>query len=132
VAIALAVSFAVVMSMTFAVVPGPFLRIFTTDATVLRTGALVLLIYAVSQPFDACQTVATGALRGLGETRLPMVTNLVGHWGIGLPLACYLCFGRAWGVAGLWAGLCLSLVLIGVALVTVWHVKARRLVSSAP
>lgn len=132
VAIALAVSFAVVMSMTFAVVPGPFLRIFTTDATVLRTGALVLLIYAVSQPFDACQTVATGALRGLGETRLPMVTNLLGHWGIGLPLACYLCFGRAWGVAGLWAGLCLSLVLIGVALVTVWHVKARRLVSSAP
>lgn len=131
VAMALAVSFAVVMSMTFAAVPGLFLRIFTTDATVLRTGAVVLLIYAASQPFDACQTVATGALRGLGETRLPMVTNLLGHWGIGLPLACYLCFGRSWGVAGLWAGLCLSLALIGAALVAVWHVKARRLVSSA-
>jgi MATE family multidrug resistance protein len=127
VAIALAVTFALAMSTTFAIVPGPFLRIFTTDATVLRTGALVLLIYAASQPFDACQAVATGALRGLGETRVPMVANLLGHWGIGLPLACYLCFGRAWGVAGLWAGLCLSLVLIGVVLVVVWHVKARHL-----
>jgi MATE family multidrug resistance protein len=130
VAIALAVSFSLVMSTTFAIAPGPFLRIFTRDATVLRIGGLVLLIYAASQPFDACQAVATGALRGLGETRVPMVANLLGHWGIGLPLACYLCFNRAWGVAGLWAGLCLSLILVGAVLIAVWQMKTRRVAGS--
>jgi Na+-driven multidrug efflux pump len=41
-----------------------------------------------------------------------------------------LCFGRAWGVVGLWAGLCLSLVLIGAVLIAVWQIKARRVAGS--
>jgi MATE family multidrug resistance protein len=127
VAIALAVGFSLATSVIFVVVPGPFLRIFTADQTVLTTSALVLLIYACSQPFDACQTVATGALRGLGDTRVPMVVNLLGHWGIGLPLACLLCFTRGWGVAGLWTGLSLSLVLIGATLLAAWSVSSRKL-----
>jgi MATE family multidrug resistance protein len=126
-ALALAGTFAVVMSVTFATAPQPFLRIFTADTGVLQTGALVLLIYALFQPFDAFQTVATGALRGLGETRVPMVVNLVGHWAIGLPLAYYLCFTRSWGVAGLWAGLSVSLGLVGATLVGVWHARTRHL-----
>lgn len=125
VALLVGVTFAVLMSMTFATVPDPFLRIFTTDMSVRKTGALILLIYAVSQPFDACQAVATGALRGLGETRVPMVANLLGHWGVGLPIAWFLCFGRGWGVTGLWAGLCFSLLLIGVTLVGVWQARTR-------
>ena len=114
------------MSVVFAVAPHPFLRIFTADSGVLQYGAIVLLIYALSQPFDAFQTVATGALRGLGDTRVPMIANLVGHWGIGLPLAWFLCFRRGWGVAGLWAGLGFSLVLIGATLVVVWHARTRH------
>jgi MATE family multidrug resistance protein len=125
VALALAVGFSVASAFVFVLTPRPFLRIFTADPAVLETGAFVLLIYAISQPFDACQAVATGALRGLGDTRVPMVLNLLGHWAIGLPLAWYLCFGRAWGVAGLWTGLGSSLVLIGACLVGVWHVRTR-------
>ena len=53
---------------------------------VLALGASLLLIAAVFQLFDGLQAVATGVLRGLGDTRTPMRVNLVGHWLIGLPL----------------------------------------------
>jgi MATE family multidrug resistance protein len=125
VAIGLGASFAVAMSIVFAIVPWPFLEVFTRDADVVRSSAVVLLVYALAQPFDACQTVATGALRGLGETHVPMVVNLVGHWGIGLPLAYWLCFHASWGVPGLWAGLSFSLLLIGASLVGVWQLRTR-------
>ena len=121
VALGLGASFATVMSVVFALAPSPFLEIFTRDEIVLRSSAVVLLVYAAAQPFDAFQTVATGALRGLGETHVPMIVNLVGHWGIGLPLAYVLCFHAGWGVLGLWSGLSFSLLLIGGTLVGVWQ-----------
>ena len=87
----------------------------------LTVGATLLMICALFQPFDGAQVVATGALRGLGDTHTPMLLNLGAHWCIGLPIAYWLCFRRDWGVAGLWAGLTISLVLIGGVLIAVWH-----------
>lgn len=104
----------------------PLLRIFTQDPSVLAVGATLLLLCAAFQPFDGCQAVATGALRGIGDTRTPMLCNLAGHWFIGLPVAYALCFGRDWGVIGLWTGLSLSLTMIGVALVLAWHRQVGR------
>lgn len=125
-ALVLALVFAVAMSALFMSVPDLFLGVFTRDATLLRVGVSVLFICALFQPFDACQAVATGALRGLGETRVPMVLNLVGHWAIGLPVAYVLCFRRGWGVEGLWVGLGVGLSLIGAALFGVWHRRSAR------
>ena len=67
------------------------------------------------------------ALRGLGDTRTPMWCNLGGHWIVGLPLAYALCFERDWGVTGLWTGLAISLMLVGVSLLLVWRVRSRRM-----
>ena len=67
---------------------------------VMRIGVGLLLVAAVFQLFDGMQAVATGALRGLGNTRTPMFVNLVGHWLIGLPLAYTLCFPLRLGRAG--------------------------------
>jgi MATE family multidrug resistance protein len=125
-AFGLAVLVTVTSSVLFAAAPLPFLRIFTDDLSVLRAGATVLWIYAICQPFDGLQTVATGALRGLGETRVPMVVNLGGHWVIGLPVAYVLCFRQGWGIEGLWVGLTLGLVLIGTVLFVVWQRRSRR------
>jgi MATE family multidrug resistance protein len=125
IALGLALAFTVVMSGLFVAVPRAFLGVFTHDASLLRAGAGVLLIYALFLPFDGLQTVATGALRGLGETRWPMAVNLVGHWLIGLPIAYVLCFGRGWGVGGLWAGLGGGIFLIALALVMVWQHASR-------
>ena len=71
----------------FVVWPEPFIRLFSSDPGVLETGVVLLLVCAAFQPFDGLQAVATGALRGVGDTRSPMVANFTGHWLIGLPIA---------------------------------------------
>jgi len=107
-------------AVAFVVLPGPLIRTFTSDPGVIRIGVSLLAVAAFFQLFDGLQVVATGALRGAGETRAPMVWNFVGHWLIGLPLGYYLCFVRGVGVIGIWVGLSAGLILIGIVLVIVW------------
>ncbi len=126
-ALGLALGFAILVASMFVVMPAPFIRVFTDDPDVLRTGMVLLLVCAVFQPFDGFQSVSTGALRGLGDTRTPMLANLVGHWCLGLPLAYLLSFSRGWGVIGLWTGLSCGLVLIGSFLIVVWYRRSRRI-----
>jgi len=103
------------------------LGLFTADESVLQVGSTVLLIYGALQLFDAWQVVATGALRGPGATRTPMILNFVGHWVIGLPVAYWLCFNRHWGVTGLWLGLSIGLTIVGVVLTGVWRARSRAI-----
>jgi MATE family multidrug resistance protein len=85
----------------------------------------LFLVAAVFQLFDGIQTVTTGALRGLANTKTPMLVNLVGHWAVGLPAAWLLCFYWGWGVRGIWAGLAIGLILIGSILLHVWRSESR-------
>jgi MATE family multidrug resistance protein len=104
----------------FLLVPRPLIGAFTSDAAVLGVGVSLLAVAAVFQLFDGLQGVATGVLRGLGDTRTPMLWNLAGHWFIGLPLGYALCFAAGYGVIGLWWGLSTGLIICGVALLLVW------------
>ena len=52
--------------------------------------------------------MATGALRGAGNTRIPMIANFIGYWVIGLPLGAFLCFKLKMGAVGMWLGLVFS------------------------
>jgi MATE family multidrug resistance protein len=94
-------------------------------------GARLLLVAAAFQLFDGLQTVATGALRGAGDTKSPMIANFVAYWLIGLPAGYLLCFGLGWGVLGIWIGLCAGLVLIGTTLLFAWS-KQKLLVQARP
>lgn len=123
-AMGVALAYALCMSTLFLVVPHWFLRIFTNDATLLSVGTLLLATVAAFQPFDGLQNVTTGALRGLGDTRSPMLLNLVGHWAVGLPIGYLLCFKRGWGVEGLWVGLAIGLIFIGSILVAIWRAES--------
>jgi MATE family multidrug resistance protein len=124
-ALALATATMFCSAVLFAAVPRLLLRGFTSDVTVLEVGVSLFLVAAVFQLFDGLQTVTTGALRGLGNTKTPMLINLFGHWGIGLPVAWVLCFHWGWGVRGLWAGLAIGLILIGSTLLHVWRSQSR-------
>jgi MATE family multidrug resistance protein len=108
----------------------PIARIYTPEPDVISAGAVLLLVAAIFQLFDGLQVVATGALRGTGNTRIAMLANFVGYWVIGLPLGAFLCFKLKLGAVGMWAGLCVALVLIGCALVGVWHSVIKRLIIS--
>jgi len=124
---ALAVSAAITgaVGVAFITVPLPMLRIFTSDPQVLSIGVRLLSIAAAFQLFDGTQAVATGVLRGVGDTRTPMAMNIIGHWVFGLPIGWMLCFRRGWGVAGLWVGLCVGLIFVATVLTVVWYRTAR-------
>ena len=126
-ALSLGGGFMAVAATTFVTVPRQILGLFTGDLGVIDTGVTLLFVAAIFQLFDGLQGVATGVLRGLGDTRTPMIFNLAGHWGLGLPIGYALCFHLGWGVVGLWVGLSTGLILVGVILVTTWHRRARAL-----
>lgn len=126
-AIALGAGFMACMSVVLLVFPRMIARIYTNDATVIASTVGLLAVSAAFQLFDGIQTVATGALRGAGDTKTPMVCHFTAYWLLGLPLGAWLCFRRGWGVIGLWAGLSLALILIGVLLLVFWRREVGRL-----
>jgi multidrug resistance protein, MATE family len=107
--------------------PGWLIRRFIPNASVVASGAALLRLAALFQLFDGFQIVATGALRGAGDTATPMKVHLLGYWIVGLPLCYLLCFPLAWGVRGIWVGLTAALILIGAVLVWVWSRVAQKL-----
>jgi MATE family multidrug resistance protein len=107
-------------AVVFLISPQPIIRAYTADANVMRVGVSLLAVSAAFQLFDGIQAVITGALRGAGDTRTPMICHLLAYWGLGLPMGYYLCFGRGWGAAGLWTGLCVAIIVIGLALLWAW------------
>ncbi len=118
-ALGLALAFNVFSAGAFVVGAVPLLTLYTTDPAVLGIALQLLGYAALFQVSDGAQAVATGILRGAGDTRSAALANGVGHWLIGLPLGVGLCFFFEWGVRGLWIGL--SLGLTGVALALVWQ-----------
>ncbi len=127
-AIVLGVGFMSIAMVTLFVFPSRIISLFTDDASVLSVGVSLLFVAALFQLFDGLQVVTTGALRGLGETRTPMMVGLVGYWGLGIPTGYHLCFNAGWGVIGLWVGLAVGLASAGAVLLVVW---TRRLATLA-
>jgi MATE family multidrug resistance protein len=124
-AILLGAGFMACTGLMFVTFPKPIARIFSPDPVVIRVGARLLLVAAAFQLFDGLQTVATGALRGSGDTRTPMWANLIAYWFIGLPAGAVLCFHFGWGALGIWIGLCGGLIIIGSVLLWTWHKRLR-------
>lgn len=131
IATGLAGAFMTLSALLFWVVPKQILGVYTHDREVIEIGTGLLAVAACFQLFDGIQTVVTGALRGLGQTRIPMIANLVGYWMIGLPVGYVLCFHFHLGVYGLWWGLTMALVVIAGALLYTWGRESREILSPA-
>ena len=93
----------------------------STEAFALATGLLGVVV--VFQVADGVQCVAGGALRGLGDTRVPVVLAAAAYWGVGFPAAWFLTLRAGWGVKGAWWGLATG--LIAVAVLLTWRFLRR-------
>lgn len=90
---------------------------YTGDAEVIALAAQLLLLAAAFQLFDCLQATANGALRGLKDTRGPMVITVAAYWGVGLPVAALMAFALGLGPSGLWLGLIAGLLVAAAGLV---------------
>jgi len=109
------------------IIPQAIARLFTPEAAIIAGAAPLLRVAAFFQLFDGLQVTATGALRGAGDTRTPMLCHFAGYWILGLPLGAFLCFRESLGAVGLWMGLSAGLIVIGMVLVWFWRRTARGL-----
>lgn len=116
----------------YLLIPQRLLRLFTQDPEVIRLGTGILTLVALFQIADGIQVSATGALRGLGNTRSAMLANLIGHYPIGLALGLLLCFGAGKGVVGLWCGLACGIISVAVLVIRAWRTHTRNLAELVP
>jgi MATE family multidrug resistance protein len=123
-ALVVAMGFMGSTAMLFLFAPMWLARLYTDDAAVLGIASVLIPLAGVFQVFDGIQVTSIGILRGLGDTRGPMIAGLVGYWVLGLPVSLLLGLKLGGGPAGLWWGLVLGLVIVASFLL--WRV-ARRL-----
>lgn len=114
-------------ALCYLVFPRALLHWFTDDPAVVAVGMKLLMLVALFQIADGTQVCATGALRGLGNTRAAMIANLIGHYPIGLVLGLVLCFWLGYGATGMWAGLAAGLITVAIMLLRVWWKMTRDL-----
>ena len=106
-----------VSGMTFLLARTTIPRIYSSDPEVLAAAAAILPIAAAFQVVDGIQVTGAGVLRGMGNTRPAALFNLLGYWILGLPLGWWLAFEGGQGLAGVWWGLALGLLVVAVCLV---------------
>jgi MATE family multidrug resistance protein len=112
-----------VFAVLFVVAPRPILGLYidlsdVANAGVVELGVVLLSLAAVFQIFDGVQIASAGALRGLHDTRIPMVIGFVSYWLVGLTLSYMLGFTFGLGPGGIWwglvSGLATAAVLLGL------------------
>lgn len=95
------------------------------NATVVALALRFLAVAAVFQIVDGAQAVAAGVLRGLQDTRVPMIVAAIGYWIAGFCSAAALGFATPLAGVGIWWGLAIGLAVVAVLLVWRWQARAR-------
>ena len=106
-----------VFAVLFLFASGPIAAIFTRDPEVVGLAASLLVIAGVFQLADGVQVVGSGLLRGLRDTRGPMLITIAAYWLVALPLGAWLALGVGTGARGIWFGLALGLAVASALLV---------------
>ena len=128
--LALGIGFMAFMALLIWLFPSLVLSIYV-DVDAARNAAMVgfamqfLVIAAAFQLFDGAQAVAAGVLRGLQDTRTPMIIAICGYWLAGYGTAIYLGFWTPLAGVGVWIGLAVGLVVVAALLILRWRMRAR-------
>ena len=116
----------------FLLFPEPLIGLFMSPsepnrAGVIAVGTGLLAAAALFQLMDAGQVMALGLLRGVHDTRVPMIIAAISYWGIGVPVSYVMGFTLGWGGVGIWLGLAVGLAFAAVfMLARFWGWSARN------
>ena len=118
------VGFMAAMALGMWVMPHRLITLFLTDvpanATVIALAVSFLKVAAAFQLVDGAQVIGAGMLRGLHDTRWPLVFALVGYWVVGLGIGTWLAFGADWKGVGIWIGLAAGLAAVAILMLWRW------------
>jgi MATE family multidrug resistance protein len=109
-----------------------FLRDVPANAVAIGLAVSFVRIAAAFQLVDGAQVIGAGMLRGLHDTRWPLIFALVGYWVVGLGIGSWLAFARDWKGVGIWVGLASGLAAVAALMLIRWVLRDRlRLVARA-
>jgi MATE family multidrug resistance protein len=137
-AYAMSLAFMALAALVMIFAPRPLIGVFIelsdpANASVIGLAVTFIIFAGFFQLFDGAQAVASGMLRGLHDTRIPMIFAAIGYWGVGLPLGAALAFWAGWKGAGIWAGLATGLAVVAVLMTVRWVMRERlKLVPHTP
>jgi len=124
-ALAVGTGYMVLSACVLLTLPALFAGAYTSVPGVVAVAVLLIPIAGVFQVFDGLQVVSAGVLRGAGDTRAPLVSNVLGFWLVGMPVSLWLGFRAGLGVVGLWWGFVAGLAAVAAFLV----LRVRALLS---
>ncbi|MDQ3074631.1 MAG: MATE family efflux transporter [Pseudomonadota bacterium] len=121
---AMGTGFMALMALIIWAIPRPLITLFLEDgaanANVIALAVSFLGVAAIFQIVDGAQVVGAGILRGLHDTRVPMIFTFIGYWLVGIGVGVWLAFSAGWGGVGIWTGLALGLAIVAVLMVWRW------------
>jgi MATE family multidrug resistance protein len=123
------VAFMGLMALVMWSFPRTLVTLFLSDvpenAAVIALAVSFLRVAAAFQLVDGAQVIGAGMLRGLHDTRWPLIFALVGYWVVGLGIGAWLAFGRDWKGVGIWVGLASGLAAVAVLMLARWILRER-------
>jgi MATE family multidrug resistance protein len=121
---AMGTGFMALMALLIWAIPRPLITLFLDDsaanAHVIALAVSFLGVAAIFQIVDGAQVVGAGILRGLHDTRVPMMFTFIGYWLIGIGVGAWLAFRGGWDGVGIWTGLALGLAIVAVLMLWRW------------
>jgi MATE family multidrug resistance protein len=121
---AMGTGFMALMALLIWAIPHPLITLFLDDsaanAHVIGLAVSFLGVAAIFQVVDGAQVVGAGILRGLHDTRVPMIFTFIGYWLVGIGVGVWLAFSAGWGGVGIWTGLALGLAIVAVLMLARW------------
>jgi multidrug resistance protein, MATE family len=125
----LGVGFMGTMALGMWLAPRELVTLFLTDvpanALTIALAVSFLRVAAAFQLVDGAQVIGAGMLRGLHDTRWPLIFALVGYWGIGLGIGAWLAFAADWKGVGIWIGLASGLAAVAALMLARWTLRDR-------
>ena len=125
----LGVTFMALTALIILTLPRSLITLFLADtpanAKVIALAVSFLFVAAIFQIVDGAQVVGAGMLRGLHDTRVPMLFTFIGYWAIGIGIGVWLAFRRGWDGVGIWTGLAIGLAIVAVLMLWRWTRRDR-------